>query len=112
MKTLTWKTPAATNSPPGRRSNTIWSLLGRVYVFGGFESKNNRHFSDLQCYDPEYNNWTQLKPAGQSSPGPRRRQCSVMVGSRLFLFGGTRPHETQRTKLCDLGDLFVLDYGN
>src|SRR4051794_945714 len=81
-------------------------------MFGGFESKNNRHFSDLYRFNPQDNAWTQLKPAGQSSPVPRRRQCSVMVGNRLFLFGGTRPHETKRTALVDLGDLHVLDYDN
>lgn len=80
-------------------------------MFGGYESKNNRHFSDLHCFNPQYNTWTQLKPAGQNPPVARRRQCSVMVGSRLFLFGGTRPHQEKRTTLVDLGDLHVLDYG-
>jgi len=112
MKTLTWSMPKVTNAPIGRRSNTLWAFAGRVYMFGGFESKNNRHFSDLYRFNPQDNTWTQLKPAGQTSPSARRRQCSLMVGNRLFLFGGTRPHETKRTALVDLGDLHVLDYDN
>lgn len=86
--------------------------MGKVFLFGGYESKHNRHFGDLHCFNPQDNTWVQLKPAGVNHPVPRRRQCSVMVGSRLFLFGGTRPSETKRTSLVDLGDLHVLDYEN
>jgi N-acetylneuraminic acid mutarotase len=112
LTTLTWTTPLVKNTPPpGRRSNTLWSYAGRVFMFGGYESKNSRHFSDLYRFDPQERTWTKLKPAGQN-PAARRRQCSVMVGNRLFLFGGTRPHETRRNMLVDLGDLNVLDYGN
>lgn len=113
MKELKWTKPVVKNAPPGRRSNTLWSYQGLVYMFGGFESKNNRHFSDLHCYNPENNTWNQLKAAGQS-PVARRRQCTVMVGSKLFLFGGTKPDENpnKRNSLVDLGDLHVLDYEN
>lgn len=33
--------------------------------------------------------WTELTPSGVG-PKPRRRQCCVMVDTKLFLFGGTR----------------------
>ncbi|KAI6189582.1 hypothetical protein M3Y97_00024000 [Aphelenchoides bicaudatus] len=112
LKTLAWSTPKVTNSPLGRRSNTLWSFTGKVYMFGGFESQNNKHFADLHCFNPQDNSWVQLKPAGSTCPVPRRRQCSVMVGTKLFLFGGTKPHETKRNSLVDLGDLHILDYEN
>jgi N-acetylneuraminic acid mutarotase len=112
LETLTWHTPVTDGIiPPGRRSNTLWAHAGIIYMFGGYESKNNRHFSDLHCFDPQYNHWSQLKPAGKNSPVARRRQCCVMVKNRLFLFGGTRQHDSKRSSLIDLGDLHVLDYG-
>ena len=35
--------------------------------------------------------WAQLRPRGLA-PNARRRQAVVMVGERLFLFGGTSPY--------------------
>ena len=71
--------------------------------------------------------WTQLAPRGLA-PNARRRQAVVMVGERLFLFGGTSPYhgpplyftpeqllllpqqeEDNSSKLMDHNDLFVLD---
>ena len=62
------------------------------------------------------------------APNARRRQALVMVGERLFLFGGTSPYhgpplyftpeqlallpqqeEDNSSKLMDHNDLFVLD---
>lgn len=95
--------------PCGRRSHTMWTYEGCIYLFGGFESINNKHFNDLWRFDPGTSKWTELKTTGQG-PSPRRRQCTVMVGSRLFLFGGTMPNPKKKTTLEDMGDLFVLDF--
>ncbi|KAI6213859.1 Kelch repeat type 2 and Kelch repeat type 1 domain containing protein [Aphelenchoides besseyi] len=114
LTTNTWYTPKQLeeSSPPGRRSNTLWSYDEKIYMFGGYESKSDRHFNDLYCFDPKTSTWSLMKPAGEKAPSARRRQCSVVVDNRLFLFGGTRPHEKRRGALIDLGDLYVLDYEN
>ncbi|KAI6220664.1 Kelch repeat type 2 and Kelch repeat type 1 domain containing protein [Aphelenchoides fujianensis] len=112
LKTNEWVMPKQTreSAPPGRRSNSLWAYKNKVFMFGGYESKFDRHFNDLYSFDPATSKWSVLRPAGLNAPSPRRRQCSVMVGERLFLFGGTRPHATRRSALTDLGDLYVLDY--
>ena len=60
--------------------------------------------------------WKKLNAPGDY-PSPRRRQCACVVGSKVYLFGGTGPGDkTQSTgqpdaDLIDRSDLFVLDFG-
>jgi hypothetical protein len=75
----------------------------------------------------ERNEWQLLKPLGKP-PSRRRRQTCVVVGDKVFLFGGTSPlplpnphgmqdydiddnHQGQDAKLMDHSDLHVLDFG-
>lgn len=74
--------------PKGRRSHTIWNYQNKLYMFGGFESKNDFHFNDLHCFDPKTSIWTRLLPDGKN-PCPRRRHCACLVDHRVFIFGGT-----------------------
>ena len=74
--------------PTGRRSHSMWTYNGKIYMFGGYESKDNTHFNDLYSFDPLTSSWTRLLPDGYS-PCPRRRHCSCLVGQRVFIFGGT-----------------------
>ncbi|CAD6196130.1 unnamed protein product [Caenorhabditis auriculariae] len=120
-----WTRPTVSGTAPcGRRSHSAWSYEGKMYLFGGYLGTKNVHFGDLFCYDPKTSVWTYLRPFGEC-PAPRRRQCTVLVGNRVFLFGGTMPNpkactpilssiepQTLNTAagLADLADLYVLDY--
>lgn len=45
------------------------------------------------------------------SPKPRRRQMCLIIGKRLYLFGGTSPRNSyQPTVLIDYNDTHVLDF--
>jgi len=119
----TWYQPTinqrSDQRPSGRRSHSAWEYNGCLYVFGGFNGNDSRHFNDLIKYDPVESKWYRLKPLG-SGPKPRRRQCCVVNGSKLFLFGGTSPLIESpvlnlndplwpERNLVDHSDLYVLD---
>ncbi|CAD5232183.1 unnamed protein product [Bursaphelenchus xylophilus] len=113
LKTLEWIEPVVEGDlPEGRRSNAMWVQNGMLYMFGGYNSKSDEHYGDLRRFNPKTGEWKRLSLPGDG-PSARRRQCSVMVGEKMYLFGGTMPHPIKKNGgLLDLGDLFVLDYGN
>lgn len=49
----------------------------------------DQHFNDLYCFEPKLNTWSRVITKG-NVPRARRRQVCLVVGKRLFLFGGTR----------------------
>jgi len=74
-----------------------------------------------------HNEWKLVKPLGKP-PTKRRRQVCLVVGDKVFLFGGTSPstvpdspgmpvhvidddHQALDAKLMDHSDLHVLDCG-
>ncbi len=95
-------------------------------IFGGYNGRLNEHMNDLWLLDPETWTWRQVQPHGHG-PMPRRRQAMCLVGSKIYLFGGTSPydgppiqfteeqeellHETvdDQQRLIDHNDLYVLD---
>uniref|UniRef100_A0AAF5PSP2 Kelch domain-containing protein family protein n=1 Tax=Wuchereria bancrofti TaxID=6293 RepID=A0AAF5PSP2_WUCBA len=115
LKTGRWEDPKVTGDCPcGRRSHSAWVRNNKMYIFGGYLGTENRHLNELHEFDPATSCWRRLKPFG-TGPSPRRRQCVVVVGERVFLFGGTMPSNSKKmdpvhSGLCDLSDLHVLDY--
>lgn len=115
--TNTWESiPTRGRKPIGRRSHSTFELGGCLYVFGGYNGLLDQHFSDLFKYDPENREWS-LVLANGDGPCPRRRQCCCVIGSRVFLFGGTSPSgrkselgPTSEQDLVDHSDLHVLDF--
>ncbi|MCP9256888.1 hypothetical protein DINM_000081 [Dirofilaria immitis] len=113
LKTGRWENPEVTGDCPcGRRSHRVHN--NKMYIFGGYLGTENLHLNELHEFDPETSCWRRLKPFGKG-PSPRRRQCVVVVGERIFLFGGTMPSSSKKMDpvhggLCDLSDLHVLDY--
>uniref|UniRef100_A0A914WP69 Kelch domain-containing protein 3 n=1 Tax=Plectus sambesii TaxID=2011161 RepID=A0A914WP69_9BILA len=114
----TWYEPDVFGDrPSGRRSHSAWCYRDKLYIFGGFSGALNRHFDDMYEFDPVPSRWTKINPVGLG-PTARRRQCTVLVGRRVFLFGGTKPSRAPKTNpltlqnnpLADLSDLFVFDY--
>ena len=57
--------------PTGRRSHSAFVHKDLVYVFGGYNGNEDRHFDDLWCLDPVSFVWTKLNPRG-GVPSPRR----------------------------------------
>ncbi|VDM93966.1 unnamed protein product [Onchocerca ochengi] len=85
LNTGRWEDPKVTGDCPcGRRR----AYNNKMYIFGGYLGTENRHLNELHEFDPETSCWRRLKPFG-IGPSPRRRQCAVVVGERIFLFGGT-----------------------
>lgn len=94
QKTSTWEkvriNPACISTGPvGRRSHSAIVFNNMLYVFGGFNSILKQHFNDLYRFNPETSEWTVVQTQGKA-PCPRRRQSCCLIGSKLFLFGGTR----------------------
>jgi hypothetical protein len=96
-------------------------------IFGGYNSRLEEHMNDLWQLDSDTWTWTQLRPHG-IGPIARRRQVMCLVGSRIYLFGGTSPYHgppidfteeqkmmlpesntEEQDSLIDHNDLYVLD---
>ena len=74
----------------------------------------------------ERNEWKLVQPLGKA-PTKRRRQVCLVVGDKVFVFGGTSPstvpdppeiqdiidddHQGLEVKLMDHSDLHILDFG-
>jgi len=126
--------PDSDGMPEGRRSHSALNLKGSLVIFGGFNSRTDQHKNDLWEFKVDSNTWVRLNPSGKG-PSPRRRQAFCLVGSRIFVFGGTSPYDGppikftprqlefmpreldpdagdvdgRRLKLLDHSEMFVLD---
>lgn len=90
LKTFQWHTPTCGGQIPiGRRSHSTVVYRGKLYMFGGYNSLMDRHFNELYSFDPDTNVWQVMKTVGVP-PQPRRRQVCLVLGQRMYLFGGTR----------------------
>ena len=77
--------------PDGRRSHSALCVDGdKLLVFGGYNSRQNRHFNDVWLLDTTTFTWSRRRPEGKP-PCHRRRQAAAMVGKKIFFFGGTSP---------------------
>ena len=125
LDTLHWEeiklSPKSSPPPIGRRSHSAFVYNGCLYIFGGYNGNLGRHFNDLHRFDPVKKEWYSVSTSG-GGPCPRRRQCCVLIGSKLYLFGGTSPishyddnssshHSLYHSgpQLEDQCDLYVLD---
>ncbi|KAH8411453.1 hypothetical protein KR215_004873 [Drosophila sulfurigaster] len=91
MKTKVWLRPfTAGKVPVGRRSHSMFVHNKLIFVFGGYNGLLDQHFNDLYTFDPCSKLWNLVRANGQA-PTARRRQCAIVMGTRMFLFGGTSP---------------------
>ncbi|EAA05915.4 AGAP009495-PA, partial [Anopheles gambiae str. PEST] len=89
LKADRWYTPKTTGEiPVGRRSHSAFIYNNKIYIFAGYNGNIDKHFNDLYCFDPDRNVWRQVTPQGQA-PRARRRQSCLVIGKRMYLFGGT-----------------------
>lgn len=90
LKTRNWHTPNTTGSIPlGRRSHSAFVYNNLLYIFGGYNGILDRHFNDFYCFDTAQNRWNLLTARGKV-PRKRRRQACLVIGKKMYLFGGTR----------------------
>ncbi|KAG8193291.1 hypothetical protein JTE90_003778 [Oedothorax gibbosus] len=121
VDSLTWVKPLIISEEPrGRRSHSAAVYNGEIYVIGGCcpdYYAGVRHLNDVYKFNAESNFWTELNIKGDG-PNPRRRHCSVVIGDRLFLFGGSSPKTLNLlvidtpltdTRLIEESDLFIMD---
>uniref|UniRef100_A0A1I7ZNJ9 Kelch domain-containing protein 10 n=1 Tax=Steinernema glaseri TaxID=37863 RepID=A0A1I7ZNJ9_9BILA len=117
LNTFEWSEPNVSGDiPSGRRSHSAWTYRNKMYIFGGFYSVDDKHYNELFEFDPVTSRWSKIRALG-ACPTPRRRQCTVVLGDRVFLFGGTSPcrkvgneNYSYNTGLQDLDDLHILDF--
>ncbi|XP_030379049.1 kelch domain-containing protein 3 [Scaptodrosophila lebanonensis] len=138
MKTKVWHRPFTSGKVPvGRRSHSMFVYNKLIFVFGGYNGLLDQHFNDLYTFDPRTKIWNLIRPNGKA-PTARRRQCAIVMGTRMFLFGGTSPaprynnsnnaqqlalnqsqtqaqqrgngHDAALVVLIDYSDLHVLDF--
>ncbi|XP_050077949.1 kelch domain-containing protein 3 [Anopheles maculipalpis] len=110
LKADRWYTPKTTGEiPVGRRSHSAFTYNNKIYIFAGYNGNIDKHFNDLYCFDPERNVWRQVTPLGQA-PRARRRQSCLVIGKRMYLFGGTCPTNNGDPSSFDYSDTHVLDF--
>lgn len=86
MVTREWsKVPNTTPAPRSRWGSTLVAHEGLLYLYGGF---GEAFFSDLWCFDPANNTWTEISPLG--SPAPRHYHTAVVFNNQMFIIGGFR----------------------
>lgn len=107
-----WKLLEAGEIPP-RAGHCSVVIKNQIFVFGGetSESKNtaiSRCSNDLYCYNPNLNQWNQIKPSSQSKDfiTPRKHAAACGFNNFLFVLGGIDSIGTV------LGDLWVFSTGN
>lgn len=90
LRTNEWHTPSAIGTiPVGRRSHSAFVYNNLIYIFGGYNGNLDQHFNDMYCFDPKHNLWSRVMTKGKT-PKARRRQVCLVIGMRMYLFGGTR----------------------
>lgn len=124
LKTNHWHMPTVTGKIPlGRRSHSAFVYNKKIYIFGGYNGILEVHFNDLHCFDPIKNVWHLVETKGKP-PRARRRQSCLVIGKKMFLFGGTCPLNynplvntrdytqtvVQLPSLVDYNDTHVLDF--
>jgi len=91
LKTESWHdVPKHPHEPPGRRSHACFVYDNKMFIFGGFNAREMKHYNDMWCFEPTTNKWTQLDGYGYR-PSARRRHTAVCIGSRVYISGGTSP---------------------
>lgn len=70
-KTKRWSQPQTLGeTPSGRRSHSAFVHKNLVYIFGGYNGNDDRHYADLWSLDPHAFIWKKLRPRGGMSSLP------------------------------------------
>lgn len=72
--------------PPPLTNHSMSVHKNKIYVFGGVYN-NEKVSNDVWCFDTLINKWTQLQTTGDV-PLPVNEHSAVIVGDRLYVYGG------------------------
>ncbi|XP_044183332.1 kelch domain-containing protein 3-like isoform X1 [Acropora muricata] len=112
VKNCWFKLATSGDIPVGRRSHSAVACGKCIYVFGGYNGLERKHHGEVYSLSTDTNVWTKLNVSGHG-PCPRRRHCCCLIGSKLFIFGGTSPVPgapiEDEYNLQDHSDLYILD---
>lgn len=78
--------PLNTLKPPPLTNHSMAVHKNKIYVFGGVYN-NEKVSNDLWCFDTVISKWQQLPTTGQV-PLPVNEHSAVIVGDRLYVYGG------------------------
>lgn len=65
-----------------RAQHSVAALSGKLFVTGGWDGSSD--LNNVECYDPQLNNWTAISPMNISRCSHR---C-VVVDNVLYVIGG------------------------
>ncbi len=89
-----WEQPMLRSSPPPEReSHSCVFYRGqtenrpKLIVYGGM---NGHRLGDIWNFHLDFLQWTQITPTGLA-PQPRSLHSAVVMGNRMFVFGGWVP---------------------
>ncbi|CAF1332734.1 unnamed protein product [Rotaria sordida] len=89
-----WEQPMVRSTPPTEReSHSCAFYRGQIenrpklIIYGGM---NGHRLGDLWSFHLDFSQWTQITPSGLA-PQPRSLHSAVVIGNRMFIFGGWVP---------------------
>ncbi|CAF2375782.1 unnamed protein product [Rotaria sp. Silwood2] len=89
-----WEQPIVRSTPPTEReSHSCVFYRGQIenrpklIIYGGM---NGHRLGDLWSFHLDFSQWTQITPSGLA-PQPRSLHSAVVMGNRMFIFGGWVP---------------------
>lgn len=84
-----WRRIDSLNTPPPRCSHQAAYYKDRLYIFGGEYATPDHfhHYKDMWSLDLKTNEWTEIKPSGDS-PSARSGHRMLVWRNFLVLFGG------------------------
>ncbi|KAK9400017.1 host cell factor 2 [Crotalus adamanteus] len=126
IETMTWSKPETKGTVPLPRSLHTASVIGnKMYIFGGWIPQSTNE--SLPAQDGEWKctgsfsylnldtlEWINLIPDCQEDknnllPGPRAGHCTVIVGSRLYIWSGRDGYRKAWNNQVCCKDLWYLD---
>ncbi|XP_005098914.1 kelch domain-containing protein 2 isoform X2 [Aplysia californica] len=98
------------DAPAARSFHTLTSVGNRAVLFGG-RGRDHQHFSNFDVFDFDKKEWVPTTITG-CQPAGRGLHCTVCVGDKIFLFGGSGDFSAQ-TMQCQTfySDAFVIETG-
>ncbi len=83
-RTNTW-TKIGDKTDSSKRLNSIVSINGKMYFFGGYAGFGSIYYKDLQEYDPITRMWKRKADA----PTIRYGHAAVVLNDKMYVFGGS-----------------------
>lgn len=79
---------------------------GKIYTFFGIASNNSNPTNQISVYDPEANKLQSIIGTGETLPTARINSSAILVGNKVYLFGGSN---VSGTAFNDLWEYTILD---